>query len=89
MLIDDIERIIRSKPGLKATEIAAELYGASGYHQRVAAECRALVHIGRIERRGDGGPGDPYRYFPHEADLSSAEQPRGRSVDGGESCCFQ
>ena len=29
MLIDDIERIIRSKPGLKATEIAAELYGAS------------------------------------------------------------
>ena len=35
MLIDDVERIIRLKPGLKASQIAAEIFGAAGYPERV------------------------------------------------------
>jgi hypothetical protein len=65
MLIDDIERLIRETPGLTATELAYRLFGINeGYSQRINTECRALAHLGRIERRGSGGPGDPYRYYP-------------------------
>jgi hypothetical protein len=63
MLIDDVERIIRQKPGQTAAEIAFELFGLNGYAERVGAQCRALVRFGRVERRGKGEPGDPFRYF--------------------------
>jgi len=64
MLLDDIERIICEKPGLTATQIARVLFGASGYGERVNHICLALARVGRIERRGRGGPGDPFTYFP-------------------------
>jgi hypothetical protein len=64
MLIEDVERLIEEVPGLTATALAQRLFGLNGYHSRVSAECRALVHVGRIERRGAGGPGDPFTYHP-------------------------
>jgi hypothetical protein len=64
MLADDIERIIRQHPGLTATQIAAKLYGIHGYHERVGGGCRRLCESGRVQRRGTGGAGDPFTYFP-------------------------
>jgi hypothetical protein len=64
MLLDDVERLIREAPGLTATALAHRLFGHDGYHSRVSAECRALVHVRRVERRGGGGPGDPFTYYP-------------------------
>ena len=64
VLIDDVERQIRRTPGLTAMELARVLFGDNGYDQRVSAECRALAYVGRIERRGKGGPGHPFTYFP-------------------------
>ncbi len=72
MLIDLVEQTIRDKPGLTASEIAFELYGPNGYHQRVAAECRMLVYLGRIERRGSGGPSDPYTYHPSSDEAAAS-----------------
>ncbi len=34
------------------------------YQQRVNQDCNLLVDRGRAERRGLGGPGDPYHYYP-------------------------
>jgi len=64
MLIDNIERIIRTTPGLTATQIARQLYGNSGYGERVRAVCQSLHELGRIERTGMGDPGDPFRFYP-------------------------
>ncbi len=64
MLIEDVERLIEEAPGLTATALAQRLFGHDGYHSRVSAEIRALVHVGRIERRGAGGPGHPFTYHP-------------------------
>jgi hypothetical protein len=66
MLVDKLEHLIREVPGLTATELAQRLFGLDGYHTRVSAECRLLAHLKRVERRGTGGPADPYRYFPLE-----------------------
>jgi hypothetical protein len=73
MLIDDVETIIRLKPGLKASQIAAEIFGEAGYPERVNALLRVLCRVGRIERRGSGGPGDPYTYHPVAADCGEAD----------------
>ena len=64
MLIAQVERLIRESPGLTATAIAQALFGHDGYSQRVNAECRSLVFAGRVERRGGGGPADPFTYHP-------------------------
>ena len=64
MLLDEVESIIREKPGLTATQIARELFGRNGYAERVNHSCLALAQVGRIERRGRGGPGDPFTYYP-------------------------
>lgn len=64
MLIDDVERIIHTAPGLTATQIARKLYGHNGYGERVRAVCQTLHAVGRIDRAGKGGPGDPFRFHP-------------------------
>ncbi len=75
MLIDDIERIIQTTPGLTATQIARERYGINGYGERVRAACQMLHHAGRIERTGQGGPGDPYRFYPATDATASSSRP--------------
>jgi hypothetical protein len=64
MLLDDVERIIRETPGLTGTQIARTLYGPGGYAEQINHSCLALARVGRIERRGRGGPGDPFTYHP-------------------------
>jgi len=64
MLLEDIEEHIRQNPGRTATEIAKALFGDHGYHQRVNNHCLALTLAKRVERKGTGGPGDPYTYHP-------------------------
>lgn len=59
---DDIESLIRRKPGLSEIEIAEALFGASAYQQRVNSTCRRLIAEGRIARSGDGGIAEPFRY---------------------------
>ena len=63
-MFDRLEKLIRDRPGLTATELARALYGDDGYHERVGGACRALVQDGKVERRGNGGPGDPFTYYP-------------------------
>ena len=64
---EKIAELVRRKPGVTETEIAVELFGHRGFHQRVRSDCRWLVWEGRLERRGGGGPDDPYRYHPVES----------------------
>lgn len=78
MLIDDVERIIQTDPGLTATQIARKLYGINGYGERVRAVCQLLHHAGRIERTGQGGPGDPFRFHP-ASDATASSSPPGKA----------
>jgi hypothetical protein len=67
----DIETFIRSNPGLTATQIAVGLFGVRGYRQLVATTLRVLCAAERVERRGHGGPGEPFRYYPADKGASS------------------
>jgi hypothetical protein len=64
MLLDDVERVIRENPGLTATQIAKVLYGPHSYGERVRTACLMLSMAGQIERRGRGGPAEPFTYYP-------------------------
>lgn len=66
MLPDDVERVVQRNPGLTATEIARELFGDDAYQERVGSAVRILTQRGRIERRGAGGPGEPFTYHPRQ-----------------------
>lgn len=61
-LADDIEALVKRRPGLTEAEIAQHLFGAEGYQQRVNQTCRRLVAQNRVVRRNQGGPGDPFAY---------------------------
>jgi hypothetical protein len=63
-LLDRIMLYIQQHPGQTASQIAEALFGPAGYHQRVGNTLRLLCIVGRIERRGSGGPGDPFKYYP-------------------------
>jgi LysR family transcriptional regulator, hca operon transcriptional activator len=80
MLIDDIEKLICRTPGLTATALARVLFGGDGYNQRVNAECRTLVFARRIERRGRGGPGDPFTYHPTQQTSPISKRNAGRKA---------
>lgn len=64
MLIDDVEEAISQTPGLTATEIAHAVFGDNGYQEQVGMACRSLAKLGRVQRAGLGGPGDPFTYHP-------------------------
>lgn len=51
-------------PGRTELELARAIYGEKACQQAVNTHCAMLVIEGKAERRGAGGPGDPYRYWP-------------------------
>jgi hypothetical protein len=63
-IADDIEALVKRKRRLNLTEedIADMLFGQNAYPQRVNSACRQLVKEGRLLRRGEGGPADPFTY---------------------------
>jgi hypothetical protein len=63
---DVLKFLIKNGPGRTEVELADAIFGESGYQQRVNVECGQLLTIGRVERRGAGGPGDPYRYYARD-----------------------
>jgi hypothetical protein len=63
-LADDIDLLVSRRPGLTELALAKSLFGHMGYQQRVNSTCRHLFREGRVERRGTGGPGHPFTYYP-------------------------
>jgi hypothetical protein len=59
-----IADLVERQPGLTELEIAKAIYGPSAVQQQVNQQCRVLVSAGKIERRGTGGPSDPFTYRP-------------------------
>lgn len=55
---------IRKRPGMTELELAKFIYGPAAQQQQANTHCRALVAAGLVERRGGGGIGDPYVYYP-------------------------
>jgi len=62
-LADVLLFLIEKGPGRTESELAEAIFGDRAYQQRVNQDCRLLVSRGMIERRGTGGPSDPYKYF--------------------------
>ena len=62
-IADVLVFLIENGPGRTEEQLAEAIFGAAGYQQRVNQDCRLLVGQGKIERRGSGGPSDPYCYF--------------------------
>lgn len=60
-LIDDVEQLIRKKPGLTEAQIAEDLF-TNSYQQRVNSTCRRLLRESRVKRDGRGGRADPFTY---------------------------
>jgi hypothetical protein len=63
-LADVLQFLIENGPGRTEAQLAEAIFGNLGYQQRVNGDCRLLESQGRVERRGSGGPTDPYKYFP-------------------------
>jgi hypothetical protein len=61
---DVLEFVIQKGPGRTELELAQAIHGDQGHQQRVNQDCDMLVNERKVERRGEGGPGDPYRYWP-------------------------
>ncbi|MFK7869624.1 MAG: hypothetical protein AB8B58_10335 [Roseobacter sp.] len=63
-VIDDVEALIFRRPGLSEVAISEEIFGKGARQQQVNPSCRQLSRQGRVERRGRGGNGDPFTYYP-------------------------
>lgn len=60
--------LIEKRPGRTERELAQAIFGRNGYQQQVNGDCNLLLNRGLVERRGVGGPSDPYRYYPVSPD---------------------
>ena len=63
---DKIVHAIKNNPGQTERELAEAIFGKGARQQRVNGDCALLANRGEVERRGAGGPSDPFRYFPKE-----------------------
>ena len=61
---DVITFLVLKGSGRTERELAQAIHGNNAYQQQVNQDCQMLVLRGKVERRGQGGPADPYRYFP-------------------------
>ncbi len=58
-----IQYLIEHGPGRMELELAKAIGGDAGVQQNVNRDCEALARMGRVERRGAGGQGEPFRYY--------------------------
>lgn len=63
-IYDVLEYLIMEGPGRTEAELAEAIFGKAGYHHRVSEDCYRLTVGKKVERRGAGGYGDPFRYYP-------------------------
>ena len=63
-LADHIDQLVSHRPGMAEPALAKSLFGRVGYQQRVNSTCRRVFREGHLERRGNGGPGHPFTYYP-------------------------
>ena len=56
--------VVKRRPGMTELEIARALHGPTAVQQQVNQECRRLVKLGSVTRRGRGGVADPFTYYP-------------------------
>jgi hypothetical protein len=61
---DVLDFLIRKGPGRTEAELADAIFGEGGYPQRVHTDCTRLVAGKKARRRGVGGRGNPFRYYP-------------------------
>jgi hypothetical protein len=61
---DILDVLIRKGPGRTEAQLADAIFGEAGYPQRVHIDCNRLVTGKRARRRGSGGRGHPFRYYP-------------------------
>lgn len=59
-----LEFLVEKGPGRTETQLAEAIFGEGADQQRVNQDCRLLVGKGTVDRQGNGGAGDPYRYYP-------------------------
>ncbi|MGF1619324.1 MAG: MarR family transcriptional regulator [Rhodomicrobiaceae bacterium] len=62
-IADVLVFLVQKGPGRTEAELAEAIFADRGYQQRVNQDCNLLVNRGLIERRGEGGANDPYRYY--------------------------
>ena len=60
--------LIENGPGRTERQLAEAIFGCKAYQQRVNSDCQVLLSRGLVERRREGGPSDPYVYFPTDQD---------------------
>lgn len=73
-LSDVLLFLIEKSSGRTETQLAEAKFGDSCYQQCVNGDCRLLESKGLVERRGTGGPNDPYKYHSRAAGLGEVEQ---------------
>ena len=79
-LADEIEKLVRRKPGLTDVELVRRLHGRAAYQLQVNSTCRRLVAEGRLERQGRGGWGDPFTYYPPRIKLRRRRKDEKKQV---------
>ena len=65
-LADVLTFLIKNGPGRTEAQLAEAVFADRGYQQRVNQDCALLANRGVVERRGDGGPSAPFRYYPKD-----------------------
>lgn len=64
--MDVLAYLVRKGPGRTAMELARAIHGERAYQQQVNQDLELLTAQGKVERRGNGVPSNPFRYYPSE-----------------------
>lgn len=85
-LIEALRFLIVNGPGRTESQLSEAIFGDLEHQERIGDECNLLVRNGLIIRRGEGGPADPFRYFPfsvaERTDVGGQIQDAAGSVSG-------